>query len=130
MCVMSDLDRWRKRCAPRLCLDLHAPGAAERDGCYVFAPVGADQTVPPACAAMAERLAAALGGEASPKFMRVATYPSRWPRETHATFSSWAVNRHGLTALSMETSYQGVGDRAFTSDDYRDIGRRLAEALA
>lgn len=128
-CAMRDLARWRARCAPRLCLDLHAPGALERDGSYVFTSIGGTAAAPGASAAWAERFAAALGGRfASASFVRTATYPSRWPRETHPSFSSWAAEQQ-LDALSMETSYQGCGDDAFLEPDYRETGRRLAEAL-
>ena len=129
-CAMRDLARWRARCAPRLCLDLHAPGALERDGCYVFTTLGGSGQASPASAAWSERFAAALGGRfASASFTRHATYPSRWPRDTHPAFTSWAAEQQHLDALSLETSYQGQGDATFLEADYREIGRRLADAL-
>lgn len=128
--IMADIGRWRKRCAPRLCLDLHAPGALESDGVYAYATIGggeAGQPVLELCERMRNRLGADL---ASPDFVRHATYPSRWPRETHQSFTAWASGSQGLPALSLETSYQGMGAAAWDETSYREAGGRIADALA
>jgi len=122
--IMRDIDRWRARCTPRLCLDLHAPGALERGGCYVYTTTGSLQPAPATSIAWAERIGQALGPFAAADFVRTATYPSRWPRDTHPTFTFWAFDKQGLDAISLETPYQGFG-----LDDYRAIGRRIADAL-
>jgi len=122
--IMRDIDRWRARCTPRLCLDLHAPGALERGGCYVYTTTGSLQPAPATSIAWAERIGQALGPFAAADFVRTATYPSRWPRDSHPTFTFWAFDKQGLDAISLETPYQGFG-----LDDYRAIGRRIADAL-
>jgi hypothetical protein len=130
-CAMRDVARWRARCAPRLCLDLHAPGACERSGCYVYASIGGGGQVPASCTAWSDRIARALGPRyAAADFTRIASYPSRWPRDTHPAFSTWAVEQQGLDALSLEISYQGNDEDTFSLEAYRDIGRRIADVLA
>lgn len=124
-CIMRDIGRWRARCAPRLCLDLHAPGALERGGCYAYTTIGSSQPAPAPSTAWAARLGQALGPFAAADFVRTATYPSRWPRDTHPSFTSWAAETQGLDAVSLETPYQGFG-----LDEYREIGRRIADALS
>jgi hypothetical protein len=128
-CIMRDIGSWRKRCAPRLCLDLHAPGALEREGCYGYLSIGGHPANPEA-AAWSERIAQALGpGFAAEPFSRHADYPSRWPRDTHPSFGSWATDQ-GLAAISLEIPYQGKGDSAWNAAEYREIGARIADALS
>lgn len=130
VCAMRDLDRWRARCAPRLCLDLHAPGALDRDGCYAFTTIGGTTPTAASSVAWSDRIGRALGAQfADPNFSRTADYPSRWPRETHGAFTSWAIDR-GFDAVSLESSYQGNRDDCFGIDEYREIGRRIADAVA
>lgn len=131
LCGRQEIARWRARCVPALLLDLHAPGAGERTGVYAFTAIGAEGAVPPVVSAWAERLRAGLGEPwaAAKDFARIGRYPGRWPRETHLNVARWAL-REGLPALSLETSYQGQGDRAFGVDDYRAIGGRLADLIA
>ncbi len=131
MCWMHEIARWRTRCTPTLLLDLHAPGGHERTGVYAFTPSGADGTVPATVEAWAARLQLALGApwSAAQDFARVGRYPSRWTREAHLTGSRWAVEQ-GLPALTVETSYQGQGERAFSTEDYQTIGMRLADGVA
>lgn len=132
LCYLRDFHRWRERCAPRLVLDLHAPGGHERTGCYAFLSRDAEGQTQPDSAAWAERLRGSLGVDAAPpeRFVRFADYPSRWPRQTYNTFSRWADLTLRLPALSLETTYQGNGDRTFTLEEYREIGRRIADAVA
>ncbi len=131
MCWLGEFHRWRERCAAQLVLDLHAPGAQERTGVYAFTPPDAEGAVPAAVSAWGERLRTGLGPPwtAATDFGRVGRWPGRWPRDTHLSCTAWSV-RQGLPALAVETSYQGQGDRAFLVDDYRLIGRRLADAVA
>ncbi len=131
LCYRRDFAAWQQRCAPRFVLDLHAPSANAREGCFVFVPREPGKEPPPACAAWAERLGAALGGFAAggDRFVRFAEYASRWPRVTYNTFSRWSALAAHIPALSMETTYQGLGDRTFEIADYREIGRRIAYAV-
>jgi hypothetical protein len=131
LCYLRDVQRWRKRCRPRLVLDLHAPGASEREGVFCFLSTDAAGKPWPESAAWAERVRAALAEYAASadRFFRMANYPSRWPRQTHSDFTGWAC-AEGVAALSIETSYQGVGDRVFDLGDYREIGRRIGGAIS
>lgn len=130
MCWVQDFHRWRKRCAPLLALDLHAPGASERCGTYAFTAISVDGLVPPPVAAWAERLRQGLGAPwaAEQDFARIGRYPGRWPRSSHLTASRWFVEQ-GVPALALESSYQGQGARAFLIDDYRATGARLADTI-
>ena len=127
-CIQGDIARWRQRCVPRLCLDLHAPGASEADGCYGYVSLsGATPT--PAAEAWCARLGTAIGAPyASGDFTRRGSYPSRWPSETHPSFTAWAA-ANGLPALSLEIPYQGTGGATWSMAEYREIGRRIADAL-
>lgn len=126
--LMADLARWRARCAPALCLDLHAPGAAERDGVYAFAAMGG--AAAPGVDPWARRLGAALAPRfAAERFVRGADYPTRFPLDTHPSFTRWAAAQ-GLAGFSLETSYLGLGGADWDVDDWRAAGAAIADALA
>jgi hypothetical protein len=105
-----------------------APGAVEDDGVYVFLGRESDGTEQ----LERQRQAAAPLGEAladfakSP-FTRVTDYPSRWSTPTLATHAREQLK---LPSISMEIPYHKIAERVLTRDDYREMGRRLARALA
>ncbi|MCG2739255.1 MAG: hypothetical protein L6300_03325 [Syntrophaceae bacterium] len=122
--IRQDVLRWKARCHPILALDLHAPGACERDGVYAY--VGGDADGP--LAAEETKWCNVLQNElqpefAAPEFKRVANYPSRWTTPGFATFLRSEL---GVPALSLETPYAMAGGSLLTQKSYREIGRRLA----
>ena len=125
--IRNDVQRWKARCKPLLAIDLHAPGACERDGVYAFVskdtgnPLLAEETK--WCNVLQNELQAEF---AAPEFKRVANYRSRW--ETPG-FGDFMRNELGVPALSLETPYSQAGGSVLTQKSYREIGRRLALAI-
>jgi hypothetical protein len=125
--IRHDVERWKARCRPILALDLHAPGACERDGVYAFVskdgsgPLAAEETK--WCNVIQNELQAEF---AAPEFKRVADYPSRW--ET-PNFAAYMRDEMGVPALSLEIPYSHAGGTVLTQKSYREIGRRLALAI-
>jgi len=128
LAIMNDIQRWKKRCAPSLALDFHAPGACETEGIYVYLP---NPKVSPLEHSEAHRWAAVVQCALAPEydsadFARDATYPERW--ET-PTFTKYCWDRLVLPALTLEVPYAITKGRVMTMNDYRDAGERLAAAV-
>lgn len=127
LAIRHDVERWKARCKPILALDLHAPGACERNGVYAYvskdpnAPLAAEETK--WCNVIQNELQAEF---AAPDFRRVANYASRWETPGFATYMREAM---GVPALSIETPYTHIGGTVLTPKSYREIGRRLALAI-
>jgi len=125
--IRNDIRRWKARCKPILGLDLHAPGACERDGVYAFmskdpaGPLAAEETK--WCNVIQNELQAEF---AAPEFKRVINYPSRW--ET-PNFGDFMRSEMGVPALSIETPYSHAAGAVLTQKSYREIGHRLALAV-
>lgn len=125
--IRRDVARWKARCRPILALDLHAPGACDRDGVYAFvskAPTGpmvAEETK--WCNVLQNELQAEF---AAPEFKRVATYASRW--ET-PNFAAYMRDEMGVPALTLEIPYSHIRGDVLTQKSYREIGRRIALAI-
>ena len=120
--------RWRAAGGTPLALDLHAPGACEREGPYFYV----SRALPEPSAALQPfivrayaLLPKALRGPRE-KFARFADYPTRWPMTL--SFSDSAATELKWPAASMETPYQGNGNRYYSMADYRAIGRALWKA--
>ena len=127
MVIQRDADRWKERCRPVLGLDFHAPGGNEAAGAYVFGP---DREAQPerhrAAARWFDAMAGALGDLAAKDFVRVARYASRWATPGFREF----FESLGVCGLCLETPYAMVGERVLAREDYREMGRRLADGLA
>lgn len=127
LAIRHDVERWKTHCRPILALDLHAPGACERDGVYAFVskdpagPTAAEETK--WCNVFQHELQAEF---AAPEFKRVATYPSRWPTPSLAEYMR---NEMNVPALSLEIPYSYAAGNVLTQKSYREIGRRLALAI-
>ncbi len=123
--MMNDVMRWKDRCAPLLALDLHAPGARERDGAYFFVPRDRRGRL----ARLARRHAAALARKLGPLAARrplvVAGYASRWETPRFTDFASSL----GVPGLALETPYAMCRSRMLARDDYRLIGCLLADGI-
>ncbi len=125
--IRRDVQRWKERCRPVLALDLHAPGACEREGVYAFTsddengPQAAEETK--WCNVIRNELQAEF---ASPDFKKVAKYASRWNTPSFARFMR---DEMGIPALSVETPYSHTPGGVLTQKSYREIGHRLALAV-
>lgn len=125
--IRDDIARWKARCRPILALDLHAPGACDRDGVYAF--VGQDASGPTAaeetkwCNVMQHEL---KDDYAAKEFKRVAQYPSRWETPNFGTFMRCKM---GVPALTVETPYSQAGATLLTQKAYREIGQRIALSI-
>ena len=122
--MRNDVARWKARCRPMLALDLHAPGACEREGVYAYAsgkpdsPLAAEETK--WCNLLQNELQAEF---AAPEFKRAMNHRSRWPTPS---FTSFLRDELGVPALAIETPYSHAGGNVLTQKSYREIGRRLA----
>ena len=127
--LQSDMRRWAARCRPELVLDLHAPGACEQEGVYAFAnPANpANPEADRALQAWGNVLGKALAPEfAAHPFVRKAEHASRW--ETPRV-SDYVQSAFGCAALSIETPYAVCRDSLMTPKQYREVGRRMAQAI-
>ncbi len=125
--LRQDLQRWKERCRPILALDLRAPGASERDGVYSATgnaaadPLAAEET------RWANVIQNELKAEfAASEFKRVNATPTD---SSTATFYDYLHGELKVPALTLEIPYAMVGSRVLTQKDYREIGRRLTEAI-
>lgn len=126
--ISRDVRRWQARCRPVLALDFHAPGGSENEGVYCFPsrPPG-DDGLAESIGEWAERLRSALTGEfAAADFQRTGNYASRWNTPTFCDYLSEILR---VPAISAETPYACIGERALDVEDYREIGRRMADAV-
>lgn len=122
--IRRDVQRWKAHCHPILALDLHAPGACERDGVYAYVspnasgPLVGEETK--WCNVLQNELQAEF---AAPEFKRAINYKSRWETPNFATFMR---DEMGVPALSLETPYGQSAGGPLTQKSYREIGRRIA----
>jgi hypothetical protein len=132
--MKADVRRWASRTTPTLAIDFHAPGYAEGDGLYLFAPDPAKdrdaaKRVRPWAEALREHLGALAAGAAPTgrgEFARVANYPSRWETPNFARFIADELN---APAISLEVPYAFAGDLLLSPPDYQEAGRRIARAV-
>ncbi len=128
--LQQDMRRFAARFETRTVLDLHGPGGAE-NGLYQFlARDGRPPAQREAQATLLPHLANAMAEIDSARLQRIPDYPSRWG--TTDTVGNWAWDFLDETpAVSIETAYQGLTEGAWLDTaGYRDVGRRLAQAIA
>jgi predicted deacylase len=125
--IRHDVKRWKACCRPILALDLHAPGACERDGVYAFVSDHADSPIATEetkwCNVMQQELKPEY---AAPEFKRVAKYASRWETPSFAAFMRSEI---GVPSLIIETPYSHTAGGILSQNSYREIGRRLAQGV-
>ncbi len=125
--IQRDLERFANLTAPRLVIDLHAPGHST-PGLYLQLP--REQRPPEqqqAAASFATELARHFTELEPDALARQTTYRSRW--NMLSTVASWVWDHLGqTTCVCIETSYQRLTQDLLFPDDYRDIGRRIALA--
>jgi len=128
--LQRDLQRFAEHCAPRLVVDLHAPGHCTGD---IYLQLPREQR-PSAQQDGAKRFAELLAPhfpELQPDSLKRETrYASRW--NALATLGSWVWDHLDETqCVTVETSYQRIGARVLEIGDYRAIGPQVIKtALA
>ena len=127
--IQRDVSRWRERCRPVLAVDFHGPGGSEDRGAYAFLP---DPDKFPDVHKASLAWTAAMVQELTPKyaadeFDRVVRYLSRW--ET-PSFTKYFSETFGIPGISIETPYGLAGETVLTREEYREIGARMARAVA
>ncbi len=127
MLIKNDLLRWKSRCRPVLALDLHAPGACDRDGVFAYA------SEDPSAATTADEnkwcnvlKTELMADYAAPDFRRV---DQRASRLTTPSFTSCMRNELHVPALSIQIPYSHAGNNLLTQKNYREIGQRIGQAL-
>ncbi len=124
--LQADISRWAERCRPELVVDLQASGIRDNDGIHVsVAPATPD--------AERNRLAwinimqQALGSEfAADPFARMTENTA----SIDATGLSEYVHKAcGCCALTIKTPYTICRETLMTPKQYREAGRRLAQAI-
>ncbi len=126
--LQQDMRRFGARAAPRLVLDLHAPGGGEV-AFYHFLP---RQERPREQREAAETFTPFLAEQfpclPAEQLSRVPRYASRWNADETLTCWAWDHLKETL-GIAVETTYQRIGEKEWLGpDDYRDLGRRVARA--
>jgi len=125
--IKQDIQRWKSRCRPVVALDLHAPGACDRDGVYAYASADPSSTTAAEenkwCNVIKSEL---LAEYAAPEFRRV---DQRTCRLTTPSFTSFMRNELHVPALSIQIPYSHAGNNLLTQKNYREIGQRIGQAL-
>src|SRR5690606_25950680 len=126
-CIQYDLERWQRRCRPRLVLDFHAPVVRDASGIFCFLrdfPDNApDSRHAPWVEAIQQKLDPALRAE---KFARSGRYPSRWNTARTGDFVNQAL---GLPMITIEVPYGNTPHKILEREDYQAAGRQIAEAV-
>jgi len=125
--IKNDVARWKKICRPVLALDLHSPGACDKDGVFTYVPE--DTTGPLAadeikwCNVIQNELQAEF---AAKDFRRVDKNPTRW---NTPDFCSFMRGEMGVPALNLQIPYSLIGGNVLSQKSYREIGQRIAAAV-
>ncbi|MCA1809786.1 MAG: hypothetical protein ABR497_05865 [Kiritimatiellia bacterium] len=121
--LLRDLARWRAACRPALVINLQAAPLRERAGIYCELP---DAKIQPEMQAQALKWAHVmqhkLGAEfAADPFVREDTMSNgRLPM---------AMAAEGICAMTLHVPWAAAGTTIFSQKKYREVGRRLADAL-
>ncbi|MFN4227981.1 MAG: M14 family zinc carboxypeptidase [Candidatus Ratteibacteria bacterium] len=127
LAIQRDIVRWKERCIPFLAIDLHAPGASEKDGTYFFiTQFKKDKKIHKIEKEIAEKISKKIGDYMSKDPVRSINYKSRW--ET-PHFTDFIRENLKIPALSLETPYSICNDILMEESDYRKIGQRIAMYL-
>jgi hypothetical protein len=125
--LQGDMSRWAERCRPELVVDLQAAGIRDNDGIHVsVAPAAPD----------AERnrqawtniMQQALGPEfAADPFTRMTGTPPG--TDAAGGLADYVHKACGCCALTIRTPYTACRETLMTPKQYREAGRRLAQAI-
>lgn len=125
--VWADVQRLKDASSKLLFLDLHAPSHFEQT---VYVPRrGWDPEAPisPIAEDFANRYNQAQPEDIRSPVAHITPAASSESRHSGYSASRWASEIMGLEAVTIETSYQGNGRKAYEIDDYRRLGAALAD---
>jgi hypothetical protein len=127
--ITADARRLKDGSARMLAADLHAPAHGELRSYVPLSGWDGSGEINPVGEEFANRFHAAVPEELrSPVAHRTPTVNTS--RQPGMSCSRWMRNVLGVEAVSIETSYQGNGERYYDVEDYRRIGAALAETIA
>jgi len=115
----TDVQRWKERCRPLLILELSASAVSVRDGVHSCLPAESDTD--PDLRKEAERWANMFKTALTPTYVS-----SEFMRESCEPF---AFSHYGVCSLSIHIPYSQIGSTELTPKDYRQLGKRLADAV-
>lgn len=127
--ITNDARRLKDGSARLLGVDLHAPSHGEHRSYVPLSGWGGTGEINPIGEDFAERFNAAVPDRLRSPVAHV-TPTGNYTRQPGMSFSRWMRNVLGVECVSLETSYQGNGDRYYTIEDYRTLGATLAETIA
>ena len=120
--LRADIARWRARCRPLLAIDFAAGTAGDKEGLYCSVVSDADAKLCEAAGKWANIFKNAMTpGFAAPDFRRNS------PGGTEDGTSVFL--EQGVCALAVHAPYAVIGTDELAQKDYRQIGKRLAEAI-
>jgi hypothetical protein len=127
MLIRNDIQRWKSRCKPVLALDLHSPGANDRDGVFAYASDDAKGST----SAEENKWCNVLKGELQPdyaatEFRRIDNRPARL---VTPSFVSYMRQELGIPAVNLQIPYTLAGSNVLTQKSYREIGQKIGQAL-
>ncbi len=124
--MQHDMRLWATHCTPELVLDLGASGPGDHDGINAcISPITPETQRPHQT--WANVLQQALEPEfAATPFLRE---PDGTPPPTLQCLPEYVQKTFGCCALALETPYAICRDTPMTPKQYREAGRRLAQAI-
>jgi hypothetical protein len=128
--IQEDLRYFAEGRRRRLVLDLHGPGGGETRVYMMHPRKNAPKAQREAAKSLQECICAQIPEQPPERLGVVPEYGIRW--NWRHNLSSWAWDGLNKTlGVTIETAYQPIGDGLWSDrDDYREIGRRLANAAA
>jgi hypothetical protein len=128
--IQQDMRYFADRRSRRLILDLHGPGGGETRVYMMHPRKNAPKAQREAAQSLKERICEQIPEQPPERLGVVPRYGVRW--DWRHSLSSWAwagLNR--TLGVTIETAYQPMNDGRWSDrDDYREIGRRIANAAA
>lgn len=124
--LQADISRWAKCCSPELVIDLQASGIRDNDGIHVSVAPAAPDTEKRRQAwtnIMQQKLGPAFAAE---PFIRIT---QNAPGTVAADLPDYVHKACDCCALTIKTPYTICRETLMTPKQYREAGRRLAQAI-
>jgi hypothetical protein len=128
--IQRDMRHFAEGRARRFVLDLHGPGGGETRMYQMHCRSNRPRAQRQAAESFSAFFAAEIPEQPPERLGVVPEYGSRW--DLSHNLSSWAWDElDGTLGVTIETAYQPMNEGHWqTRDDYREIGSRVARAVA